>query len=54
VAINGNITLIAHLGYPTSSCEALMIYNPYSDAPGINRFETTTAADLRRLSRIGY
>lgn len=30
--INGNTALIAHIGYPTSSFKAPMIYNPYFDS----------------------
>jgi len=34
--ISGKTTLIAHLGYPTESFKAPMIYNPYFDAAGID------------------
>lgn len=30
--INGNTALIAHIGYPTSTFKAPMIYNPYFDS----------------------
>lgn len=34
--INGNTTLIAHIGYPTHSFKSPMIYNPYFEAEGID------------------
>lgn len=34
--INGNTTLIAHVGYPTHSFKSPMIYNPYFEAEGID------------------
>ena len=34
--IDGNTSLIAHLGYPTGSFKAPMIYNPYFEKAGIN------------------
>ncbi len=34
--IDGNTQLIAHLGYPTATFKAPMIYNPYFEAEGIN------------------
>lgn len=34
--ISGKTTLIAHLGYPTESFKAPMIYNPWFDAHGID------------------
>jgi shikimate dehydrogenase len=34
--IDGTTKLIAHLGYPTESCKAPMIYNPYFRKSGIN------------------
>ncbi|MEQ8355408.1 MAG: ThiF family adenylyltransferase [Kiloniellaceae bacterium] len=34
--IDGNTTLIAHLGYPTASFKAPMIYNPYFEKVGLN------------------
>ena len=34
--ISGNTTLIAHLGYPTHSFKAPMIYNPWFEAKGID------------------
>lgn len=34
--INGNTKLIAHLGYPTHTFKAPLIYNPYFDASGID------------------
>ncbi|ETA51962.1 shikimate dehydrogenase family protein [Ponticoccus alexandrii] len=34
--INGHTKLIAHLGYPTHSFKAPMIYNPYFEAEGID------------------
>jgi shikimate dehydrogenase len=34
--IDGNTILIAHLGYPTATFKAPMIYNPYFEKAGIN------------------
>src|SRR5579863_6669478 len=34
--INGETILIAHLGYPTKSFRAPMIYNPYFEKIGVN------------------
>ena len=34
--IDGNTRLIAHLGYPTETFKAPMIYNPYFEKRGIN------------------
>lgn len=34
--INGHTDVIAHIGYPTHSFKAPMIYNPYFEAAGIN------------------
>lgn len=34
--INGNTEIIAHIGYPTFSFKAPMIYNPYFEHAGIN------------------
>ena len=34
--IDGETILIAHLGYPTKSFRAPMIYNPYFEKIGLN------------------
>ena len=34
--IDGHTKLIPHLGYPTASFKAPMIYNPWFEAQGIN------------------
>ena len=34
--ISGKTTLIAHIGYPTESFKAPMIYNPYFERAGID------------------
>ena len=34
--IRGTTTLIAHIGYPTESFKAPMIYNPYFEQAGID------------------
>ena len=34
--IDGSTKLIAHIGYPTESFKAPMIYNPYFEKCGIN------------------
>src|ERR1700716_3147112 len=36
MTISGRTRLIAHLGYPTESFKAPMIYNPYFDKHGID------------------
>ncbi|SDD43410.1 shikimate dehydrogenase [Cupriavidus sp. YR651] len=36
IMINGKTTLIAHLGYPTETFKAPMIYNPWFDQQGID------------------
>ena len=35
--ITGKTTLIAHLGFPTTTFKAPMIYNPYFEDAGIER-----------------
>src|SRR6266545_3231090 len=34
--ISGKTTLVAHIGYPTESFKAPLIYNPWFDAHGID------------------
>ncbi|HSD54330.1 MAG TPA: shikimate dehydrogenase, partial [Burkholderiales bacterium] len=34
--ISGTTTLIAHLGYPTETFKAPMVYNPYFEQAGID------------------
>jgi shikimate dehydrogenase len=34
--ISGTTALVAHLGYPTASFKAPMIYNPYFEHAGID------------------
>ena len=34
--ISGHTKLIAHLGYPTTSFKAPLIYNPYFESRGID------------------
>ncbi|MBV8769495.1 MAG: shikimate dehydrogenase, partial [Hyphomicrobiales bacterium] len=34
--ISGKTVLIAHLGYPTESFKAPLIYNPYFDSVGVD------------------
>ena len=36
--ISGKTTLIAHIGYPTESFKAPMIYNPWFERKGIDAF----------------
>ncbi len=36
VTLDGHTKLIAHVGYPTSSFKAPMIYNPYFESLGLN------------------
>jgi shikimate dehydrogenase len=50
--INGNTTLIAHLGYPTKTFKAPMIFNPYFQEMGINAVVMTmgvTAEDYAQV-----
>ncbi|QGW83182.1 shikimate dehydrogenase family protein [Variovorax paradoxus] len=42
--ISGKTTLIAHLGYPTESFKAPMIYNPWFDKQGIDAVVVPTGA----------
>jgi shikimate dehydrogenase len=42
--ITGNTTLIAHLGYPTHSFKAPMIYNPYFEKAGVDAVVVPMAA----------
>ena len=57
--INGHTELIAHLGYPTHSFKAPMIYNPYFESVGVNAVvvpmgckpENFRAGAARRCSR---
>lgn len=36
ISVSGNTTLLAHIGYPTSTFKAPMIYNPYFESMGID------------------
>jgi shikimate dehydrogenase len=36
IMIDGNTTLIAHIGYPTAAFKSPMIYNPYFESIGLN------------------
>jgi shikimate dehydrogenase len=36
IMIDGNTTLIAHIGYPTATFKSPMIYNPYFESIGLN------------------
>jgi shikimate dehydrogenase len=38
MTINGNTEIIAHIGYPTHSFKAPMIYNPWFEKAGVNAF----------------
>ncbi len=44
-SINGLTEIIAHIGYPTHSFKAPMIYNPYFAAQGINAVVVPYAVD---------
>ena len=50
VQIDGQTELIAHLGYPTESFKAPMIYNPYFERAGINAVVVPMGVPGRRLS----
>jgi shikimate dehydrogenase len=52
--MDGNTVIIAHLGYPTASFTAPLIYNPFFAARGINAAVVTmgvTAEDFANLLR---
>ena len=44
--INGSTTLIAHIGYPTHSFKAPLIYNPYFAHAGINAVVVPMGSDV--------
>ena len=52
--INGNTLLVPHIGYPTGSFKAPMIYNPWFEKHGIDAVVVpfaVTAEDFPRSSR---
>src|SRR3954466_2855603 len=50
--IDGRTELIAHLGYPTHSCKAPLIYNPYFEAAGINALVVPMACKADAFARV--
>ena len=50
--ISGKTKLIAHLGYPTESFKAPMIYNPYFEKHGIDVGRRADGGPARRLPRL--
>ena len=47
--INGHTELIAHIGFPTHSFKAPMIYNPWFDEAGVNALRGRLIAHYPRL-----
>jgi len=52
VRIDGHTEVIAHLGYPTHSFKAPLIYNPYFEAMGINALVVPMACQPESFARV--
>jgi shikimate dehydrogenase len=50
--IDGHTEVIAHLGYPTHSFKAPLIYNPYFEAAGINALVVPMACKSASFERV--
>jgi shikimate dehydrogenase len=50
--IDGRTELIAHLGYPTHSFKAPLIYNPYFEAAGINALVVPMACKAESFAQV--
>lgn len=50
--IDGHTELIAHLGYPTHSFKAPLIYNPYFEDAGINALVVPMACEHEPFARV--
>jgi shikimate dehydrogenase len=50
--IDGHTELLAHLGYPTHSFKAPLIYNPYFEAAGINALVVPMACEHEPFARV--
>jgi shikimate dehydrogenase len=50
--IDGRTEVIAHLGFPTHSFKAPLIYNPYFEAEGINALVVPMACRAEDFSRV--
>jgi shikimate dehydrogenase len=50
--IDGRTEVIAHLGFPTHSFKAPLIYNPYFEADGINALVVPMACRAEDFSRV--
>lgn len=50
--IDGNTEVIGHLGYPTQSFKAPLIYNPYFEAAGINAVVVPLACRAPSFARV--
>ncbi len=50
--ISGKTTLIAHIGYPTESFKAPLIYNPWFEARGIDAVVMPMGVQGRGLRRV--
>ena len=51
--ITGKTTLIAHLGFPTTTFKSPMIYNPYFEDAATTRAPPRPAAGLARIPPSG-
>ena len=49
--IRGTTRLIAHIGYPTHSFKAPMIYNPYFEHAGIDAVVVPMGCEAGRVER---
>ena len=49
--ISGSTTLIAHIGYPTETFKAPLIYNPYFEKARIDAVVDATHPFAARMSR---
>ena len=54
--IKGSTQVVAHIGYPTHSFKAPMIYNPYFEQAGVDAVVVLGAADLgeHELFAVGF
>jgi shikimate dehydrogenase len=50
--IDGNTEVIAHLGFPTHSFKAPLIYNPYFEAAGINALVVPMACEAQPFAQV--
>jgi shikimate dehydrogenase len=50
--INGDTVLIAHLGYPTTTFKAPLIYNPWFDKAGVNAVVVPMAVEAANFAEV--